>query len=80
MPKQLSKEAKKAHVETMLWNTRVLKAKLVGFRELILTMIGGGIVPPLIEKRFRELDQMSGKEMKEITLAAKEQSQSPIDT
>lgn len=68
------KMSKKEHAEIMLWNSRVLRAKLLGFRELILTMIGGGIVPPLIEKRFRDLDQLTGRDMKKTRtdLAAEE--------
>ncbi len=53
-----------SHKEIMLWNSRAIRAKVTGLRELFLTLISTGLVPPTIEKRFRELDALDGKTMK----------------
>lgn len=47
------------HKEDMRVRGQILRAKVIGFRELIMLLIQMGVVVPAVEERFRAIDSMN---------------------
>jgi len=54
------------HKADMRARGQILRAKMLGFRELLLLLIEQGVVVPSIERRFRVIDGMTPETLREV--------------